>query len=70
MSGARTERVPSGTKIVRIGATFFVDPTTHDESYSLVAFEENGVWYHHTPRMVPLDPELVPSLLKDAPFVA
>lgn len=64
----KTERVPPGTRIVRIGTNFFLDPTTHDEMYSLIAFEENDVWYFSTVRMTPIHPELVPTLLKDHSF--
>ena len=57
-----------GTRIVRLGAVFFLDPTTHHESYSVCAVDRDGVWYRGEV-MTPLDPSLVVRLLAEHSFV-
>jgi hypothetical protein len=60
--------LPSGTRIVRLGAVFFLDPTTHHDSYSVCVIERDGTWYR-LEQVCPLHPDIIPDLLKDHSFV-
>ncbi|MBP9757851.1 MAG: hypothetical protein KBD06_04585 [Candidatus Pacebacteria bacterium] len=61
--------LPPGTRIVRLGAVFFLDPTTHHESHAVVAEEGvDGTWYRGTV-VCPLHPDLIPDLIRDHSFV-
>ena len=69
MSDEPLTLLPSGTRIVRLGAVFFLDPTTHGESYAVTAeVGVDGTWYCGT-QVTPLHPDIIPGLLKDHSFV-
>jgi glycine betaine/choline ABC-type transport system substrate-binding protein len=63
----RDRALATGTRIVRLGAVFFLDPTTHEDTYAVVVEENQGKWYR-AQTVCPLHPDIIPDLLATHSF--
>ena len=62
-----TDPLPTGTKIIRLGAVLFLDPTTHAETHAVEVEDRGGVWFR-VRNVCPLHPDIIPDLLRDHSF--
>lgn len=64
---APPDPLPKGTRIIRLGAVFFLDPTVHAESHAVEVEERNGTWVR-VRDVCPLHPDIIPELLRHHSF--